>query len=108
MVWLAPARSSVWPSGGAFATEALPIVPPARAEHHGRRASIHLQQVARVGVVRGSARLGLRAEMAPADLEHALHPFLLGRGPYRRHVGEHVELGFFFQKLSYPGEQGLV
>src|SRR5881396_3508163 len=34
----------------------------ARAEHHCRRASIHLQQVARIGVVRGGARLGLRAE----------------------------------------------
>src|SRR5437667_428303 len=80
----------------------------ARAEHHGWRASIHLQQVARIGVVRGGARLWLRAEMAPADLEHASHPFIFGRGPYRRHVGEHVELGFFFQKLSYFGEQGLV
>src|SRR5207249_6974144 len=76
----------------------------ARAEHHGRRASIHLQQVARIGVVRGGARLGLRAEMAPADLEHALHPFLLRRGPYRRHVGEHVELRLSSQKLSYPGK----
>src|SRR6267143_4311072 len=33
----------------------------ARAEHHCRRASIRLQQVARVGVVRRGARLGLRA-----------------------------------------------
>src|ERR1700694_616754 len=198
MVWLAAARSSVWPSGSAFATEALPMVPPApvrfstitlrpssvpssalkararmsctppaangttmrmkpccaeaavaasanssaamifitsdpaplanhllvdrhrladalhaavlvglvrelrlaRAEHHRRRALVDLQQIARVGVVGRGARLRLRAEIALANLEHALYPFLFRRRPHRRHVREHVELHLLPQQLS--------
>src|SRR5205809_3715980 len=49
----------------------------ARAEHHGPRAPIHLQQVARVSFVRGRARLALRAEIALADLKHTLYTFLV-------------------------------
>src|SRR5947207_8690819 len=71
----------------------------ARAKHHGRRASIHLQQVAGTGVVRGGGRLWLRAGMAPEDPDHAWSQFPFRQGRTRRHVGEPAELGSFPKSL---------
>src|SRR5712692_3417361 len=214
MVWLAAARMSVWPSGAAFATEAVPMVPPApgrfstmtlqpsaapssgliararmsctppapngttmrvtllcaaaaaavsasgstssgksaariaftdalssldaapvaderlvdldrlpdalhaaifvglvrklrlaRAEHHRGRARIGLEQIPRVGIVAGGARLRRLAEMARADLEHALHPLVPGRSPYGRRVLDDFELDLLPEQRAQPREQ---
>src|SRR6185295_12806102 len=63
-------------------------------EHHRRRADIDLAQVGRVRHVGRGARHGRFLQDRLAQLEHALHPRVVGFGPHRLRIREYLEFRF--------------